>query len=195
MSSWQQLLHHGEPGDHLVYLYGQEDDVLVRSIAGYVIEGIRQRDLVLVVATPAHAESVRHQIAREDSSQVHFLDAATLLRDLLGDGEPDWDRVRHTLGNLVRDIRATRPGAGLRIFGEMVGLLWSAGRTEDAERLEASWNAVQALDRFNLLCAYPVDIYDSELDPATLRGIFAAHSHSCAGGGTLFSTARKRHPS
>lgn len=200
MSSWQHLLHDAHAGDHLVHLYGEDDGALVRSVASYVIEGIRRQDIVLVFATPAHTEGVRGLIASEgisldDSKRpplVHFVDATRRFHELFGGGEPDWNSVRDRLKTMLRDVRAERPGARLRAFGEMVGLLWRAGRREEAERLEACWNEMQAFEPSNLYCAYPINVYDSELEPTELRGIFVAHSHACAGSGTLFSTARQQ---
>ncbi len=44
----------------------------------------------------------------------------------------------------------------VRIFGEMVALLWDAGQAGAALEVEAMWNELAAQFSFSLLCAYPL---------------------------------------
>lgn len=53
--------------------------------------------------------------------------------------------------------RAGRSGdRPVRVFGEMVGVLWLLGERPAAIRLEELWNAALGHLSFSLLCAYPV---------------------------------------
>jgi len=200
VSSWSNLLQHAEPDHHVVHLYGRNDGHLVRGIAAYAAEGLRRQEPVLIVATKGHALAVRHQLEDDDvdvaeameQGSLRFVDAEAFLQQLVGNAGPRWEVFRDIVGGMLGDIRASRPGCHIRVFGEMVGLLWTSGRRLEAEQLEACWNRLQETERFSLFCAYPVDPFDDMLEPSALEGLFGSHSHACAGNGTLFSMLRER---
>ena len=70
MSSWSNLLQHAESDQHVVHLYGRNTPSLIRGIAAYTAEGLRRQEPVLIVATRAHAESVRLQLEEQDVDVV-----------------------------------------------------------------------------------------------------------------------------
>ena len=51
--------------------------------------------------------------------------------------------------------QAANAGRPVRVFGEMVSLLWDAGQTDAAIEVEAMWNELGGQYPFSLLCAYP----------------------------------------
>jgi two-component system CheB/CheR fusion protein len=65
----------------------------------------------------------------------------------------------------------------VRIFGEMVALLWADGMHQAAIELEAQWNALANTLPFTLLCAYPLAGFGSEADETSFREICAHHAH------------------
>lgn len=106
-----------------------------------------------------------------------FYDAEVTLARLLLAGEPEWFRFDAVVGTAVRQIAARTGGAGLRAYGEMVGLLWKAGRFAAAERLEEFWNRLLADHAFSLFCAYPIDICGAEFRTDSVEAILRAHTH------------------
>ncbi len=200
MSSWSNLLHHADPAHHVVHLYGRNDASLVRGIAEYAAEGLLRREPVLIVATQVHAEAVRHQLDDEDvdvasaieQGSLRFVEAELLLQELVGDGGPRWEVFRDIVGGVLGEMRAKRPGSRVRVFGEMVGILWVLGRRAEAEQLEAYWNRLQETQHFSLFCGYPVDPFEDMLEPSALENLIGPHSHTCAGNGTLFTMLRDR---
>jgi hypothetical protein len=78
-------------------------------------------------------------------------------------------------------------GENIRIFGEMVGLLWSEGQHSAAIHLEELWNRFLETKRAALYCAYPIDVLEGKPASDALNSLFAAHTHICAGPRTLFS--------
>jgi hypothetical protein len=200
VSSWSNLLQCAEPDQHVVHLYGRHHTSLIRGIAAYAAEGLRRQEPVLIVATRAHAESVRLQLEEQDVDAVaavregivRFIDAEELLRKLVGDGGLQWEVFRDIVGALLGEMRAIRPASHIRVFGEMVGVLWTSGRRVEAEQLETYWNRLQEIECFSLFCAYPVDLFEDVLEPSALAGLLGSHSHTCAGNDTLFSTLRER---
>lgn len=201
MSSWSNLLQNAEPEHHVVHLYGRNHGYLIRGIVAYAAEGLRRQESVLIVATQVHIEAVRRQLEDEDvdatgamaHGSLRFVDAEVMLRKLVGNFGPQWEMFRDIVGGLLGDMQASRPGRHIRVFGEMVGLLWTSGRGAEAEQLEACWNRLRETERFSLFCAYPVDLFEDLPEPSALEGLFGSHSHTCAGNDTLFSMLRERH--
>jgi hypothetical protein len=62
----------------------------------------------------------------------------------------------------------------VRVYGEMVGLLWKNGNEAAAESLEAQWNQLMAVRKFSLLCGYSMDDVGQG---AGLKKICDQHSH------------------
>src|SRR4029078_5440940 len=48
-------------------------------------------------------------------------------------------------------------GAPVRIYGEMVDILWRAGRRPAALRLQEPWSELDEVHRLSLLCGSPSD--------------------------------------
>ena len=157
------------------------DRELVDVLARFVADGLAVGERVLVVATPAH-RSALDEALRADGVHVarerltgHFvsLDAATLMTTFMSDGAPDADRFLDKVGRLVADAGAD--GTPVRVFGEMVSLLWDQNNVPAAIELESLWNSLAEQADFNLLCAYPT----AGLDGARLgdiRDVCAVHS-------------------
>jgi hypothetical protein len=72
--------------------------------------------------------------------------------------------------------RAAQPGQPVRIFGEMVAVLWDEGQVGTAIEVEAMWNELGVQFPFSLVCAYPIEsvIGDGHFDPLT--EVCRAHS-------------------
>jgi hypothetical protein len=73
---------------------------------------------------------------------------------------PDAARFEATMGELVS--RAAQGPRELRIYGEMVAVLWDQGNVAAAIALEDLWNDLATRHPFSLFCAYPVSAFDTE---------------------------------
>jgi hypothetical protein len=199
MSSWTELLTHAESGDHVVQLYGEDDQLLAKNVSRYLAEGMKRLDGLVVIATPAHTQAIARHLAEEGGSATReaeregrlvFLDARTTLDRTLADGQPDETLFDSVVGETMREVRARSGSGKVRAFGEMVGLLWSEARHAEAAHLEGLWNAALAGSDFSLYCAYRIDLFDREVDKASLNSIVVAHTHLFAGPRTMLSSGR-----
>src|SRR5262249_20760656 len=91
-------------------------------------------------------------------------------------GWPDEGRFAAVVGDLVTRIAGRR--LRIRVFGEMVALLWERGQREAAIHLEKLWNALGQQHRFALLCAYPMAGFRGVADDAPLLQVCAQHSET-----------------
>jgi hypothetical protein len=188
--SYDQLLENAEPEGHLVQLYDADEELLTRNVSSYLWEGLKLGDGLLVVATPDHREAIPrrleelgadHERAVREGRLV-FLDAQETLDRFMVDGQPDWDRFEAAVGSALREVHARVNGKGLRVHGEMVGILWKAGQRSAAIRLEKFWNKLLTSITFNLFCAYPIDVFGDDFQLAEIDGLLCAHTHLLPGG-------------
>jgi hypothetical protein len=102
------------------------------------------------------------------------LDAGETLARFMGAGWPDAAAFWQTMSPVVKRAEA-RPGH-VRVFGEMVALLWDAGQTGAAVDVEALWNELARQYSFSLLCVYSAGSLAATEDADDLSHVLAAHS-------------------
>jgi anti-sigma regulatory factor (Ser/Thr protein kinase) len=173
---------HVEVGDHALYFYERESE-LISNVGAYVLEGIKNGEVAVLIATPGHREGITEELrglgvdvagARRDGL-VSELDAATTLSSLMRDGSIDRDFFCDVIGQVMREAVGT--GRPVRAYGEMVTLLWEAGDVLAVLELESLWNELQNELSFSLLCAYP-NRSDPETELSdTLGEVCGLHSH------------------
>lgn len=132
----------------------------VLGAAGFAAEGIALGERVIVVTAAARpaldgalVDLGLDPVSARESGRLVVLDATETLAGLLADGAVDAERFRSLITPLLAAARAD--GVRLRIFGEMVALLWQAGNVPGALELEGLWNELAQEKAFPLLCAYP----------------------------------------
>ena len=170
-----------DSSDHFVEFY-DNDPALIDSIARFISTGLNQGEAAIVVATRAHAgaldEAFRNAGVNTDGAREQgllvSLDARESLDLLMHAGMPSTDKFEELMGATIS--RAAAGGRRVRIFGEMVALLWEQGNLEGALRLEDLWNYLAESHRFRLFCAYPVGAF-GERDLAPLRAVCHSHTH------------------
>jgi hypothetical protein len=201
MASWAELLTRAEPGEHVVQLYGEDDQLLTRNVSRYLAEGLRRGEGLIVIGTPEHTSGIARHLGEENpggareaahTGRLVYLDAGETLGRLLVAGRPDERRFRAVIGEVLGGVRARSMTGSVRAFGEMVSLLWHEGRREAAERLEGLWNTILAEHGCSLFCAYRIDLFDHPGDAAELQRIVRTHDHVLAGAGTVLSSGRSR---
>ena len=64
----------------------------------------------------------------------------------------------------------------VRVYGEMVALLWEAGLVTAAIDVEALWNEIAARYSFSLLCGYPAASVAGPEHADALALVCGAHS-------------------
>ena len=71
-------------------------------------------------------------------------------------GSPDGARFAEAIGGFIGAGAAN--GRQVRVYGEMVALLWEAGNVTGAIELETLWNGLGAEVPFSLFCSYPAHL-------------------------------------
>jgi hypothetical protein len=198
MSSWTELLDRAEPGEHVVQLYGADEQLLARNVSRYLAEGLKRGDGLILIATKGHAESILRQLTHatmEASAALRegrlvSLEAAATLRRFMCDEQPNQLLFETVIGGVLREVRARASSGKVRAFGEMVGLLWAEGNRSAAIRLEEYWNDLMKGNFFSLFCGYPIDLFDNDGEMEGLHSVLGTHTHLLAGPATMLSSAR-----
>jgi anti-sigma regulatory factor (Ser/Thr protein kinase) len=163
------------PHGHAVDVYDDER-ALIEEVARFAAEGLVLGETVVLVATAAHRAAVEDMLRDTgvDVASVLGYDAEALLASFMVAESPDPDRFRDVVGGVVSvAVRGQRP---VRIFGEMVALLWDRGDVAAALALEELWNELTHDNDFSLLCAYSRDsLGGSAL--ASASAMCGQHSH------------------
>ena len=147
--------------EHFVQFY-ENEEFFLDSLASYITDGLQAREAVVVVATRAHLDSLERRLQAQgfDSPAVAQtgdyvpLEAQHTLVQLMVNGTLSPQIFKSLLGGAV--ARANRHSGRVRVFGELVALLWADENYEDAIRLEKLWNELQLTEDFTLFCAYPM---------------------------------------
>jgi PAS domain S-box-containing protein len=167
---------------HHVQFY-EDDSFLVDTVAEFVIAGLHAGEGALVVATPAHHTALAECLSNrginlpslEACGRYTALDASETLATFMVDAAPDERLFRESVGRVVAE--AGREVPGLRVFGEMVALLWAEGKHEAALRLEEYWNNLAKSHVFSLMCAYPIGVFDDTQQREKFARVCGEHSH------------------
>ncbi len=176
-SHWSEMC---EP-EHFVRFY-ETDASLMNSVSEFIGTGLRSGDACIVIATQPHSESLEERLkcdglevaAARQRGQYISIDAATTLSKFMVDGSPEPGRFTKVVGSMI--ARATKGQRHVRIFGEMVALLWADGNRAAAIRLEELWNDLARTHSFSLFCAYPMHSFGGEVYEAEFTEICKQHA-------------------
>ena len=139
-------------------------------------------DAVVVVARQSLRDGVAADLDRMgvefqgavDSGRYVSLDAAETLSTFMVAGRPDPVRFNSFVGRVIAD--AAHRGGEVRVFGEMVALLWDEGSVSGAVELESLWNQLAREHRFSLRCAYPMGSVAANGDLGRMGEVCSHHS-------------------
>ncbi|HUS05773.1 MAG TPA: MEDS domain-containing protein [Bryobacteraceae bacterium] len=180
-----------QPGSgHLVQFYEADPHSLTRNVSEYLHAGLQRGEGLIVIACPERKDSFVIELNRlgcdpaaaARHGQILFLDAQETLGEFMVNGQPEWRRFEDTITAAMRRVGAGKYPSRLRAYGEMVGVLWTAGRFSAAIRLEQFWNDLLAAYGFNLFCGYPIDIFGETFQVAHVNALLCTHTHCLSTG-------------
>jgi hypothetical protein len=170
-----------EPRDHVVLFY-EDDDGLANSVCQYLVDALEADEVAVIVATAGHTSAFESALrragidvarARADRRLVTF-NADEAMSRFVVDDWPQSSAFFAQFGELIRD--AAGSGRRVRVYGEMVAVLWDAGHVAAAIELESLWNDIRQIVPFSLLCAYPSWMVSGDENEASLHQICGCHS-------------------
>ncbi len=173
---WSEL----SPCEHRAQIYEQDLD-FITSLEEFVWVGLQSTETVIVVATASHRSSLEERLMARGvdlhhaRTQNHYIDidADTMLSKFMVQEWPDAILFKEIITNLMTQaLIDSRP---VRVFAEMVALLWARGNNAATIRLEHLWHTLCLNYGFSLYCAYPKNGFTQDAD-TSIREICALHS-------------------
>jgi CheY-like chemotaxis protein len=153
---------------HAVCFY-ENPLLLARTVAGFIGEGLAAGQAAVVVATASHGASIREELTargvdfegRMKQGELLIFDADEVLNRLMVDDRLDAERFEDTINPIVDKAAGIRKRP-VRIYGEMVDVLWGNGREDAALSLEILWHQLIAGRKCSLLCGYSSHVCQGE---------------------------------
>ena len=169
---------------HTVQFY-ENEDFLASAVTDFLAAGLATGEAAVVIATKPHLEAIQRGLAAEgldvaatrSRGGLTLLDARETLSGFMLGAMPDAARFGKLIGPLVESAlqRSNRPV--VRLYGEMVDLLWKDANADGALRLEDLWNELGERYPFSLLCGYAMDAFGASSDAESFRQICSRHTH------------------
>lgn len=174
------------PREHIVQFY-DHDVELVSAVARFLSDGLDAGDGCIVVATDHHRTLIDATLAVTGVDVVELtvqrryvcLEARDLLSTFRSaDGQLSYEQFHLIVGGLIADV--ARSHRSVRVFGEMVALLWEAGDVTAAAQLEEFWNALAEEQEFTLWCGYPTAEFANGHNLPATKAVCDAHARLVA---------------
>jgi hypothetical protein len=158
-----------DPGRHAnahSVLFYRDDSELAVCAGEPLLAALNSGGTAIVVATPTHRELIGQWLTAAGSDlPAATADGRYLVRDahetmasfMIG-GWPSPASFWQALNPLIQRAAVTAPP--VRVFGEMVALLWESAQLGAALELEALWNELAAHYPFGLVCGYSAGTAD-----------------------------------
>lgn len=172
---------HLKPGEHLLQCWDTEGSLL-DALEGFVSSGLREGEGAVVIATASHLHEVEKRMrlhwldidrARWESRYIPLLAPETLRKFMGEDGLPDDERFC-TLGRELIERAGAHGDRPVRLFGEMVCVLWAEGNIAGAIQLENLWDRLIRETGAPLFCAYPRSLFAG--NDGGFRGVCKMHT-------------------
>jgi len=168
------------PVYHGVRFYENEKS-LSQIVAAFLCEGLAADNPAMVVAVPSQRAAILRAlhgrsldlVRLQRSGDLTLLDGEDTLAKFMIDNRPDPDLFRSVMiaaiNRVCRGRRCT-----VRIYGQMVDVLWKKHLQEAAIRLELLWNQLANLHSISLLCGYSLSHFYYDVGVAD---ICRQHTH------------------
>jgi len=170
---------------HAVRFY-EDSASLGHLVADFVAASLVCDRGAVIVARSEHRARIIDDLARRGldvaqlklSQQLVMLDAEETLAQFMDGDLPDAKLFVATIEPVINLVSSR--GGPIRVYGEMVDLLWGEGLTQAALRLEMLWNVLSRTHQYSLLCGYSLRNTYREY---AIREICGHHSHVVSGKG------------
>lgn len=179
----EAILTEPSPCAHIVYPYTNESQ-FAEAVCLFVSAGLRSGDSALLLTAQSHCEPISRQLREngvnirelESAERLTWVTAETLLATYVFGGIIDEHVFMTTVGRLIEKAKTASFTGQVRVFGEIVNLLWMPN-PQATQRLEELWNDVIEVYSVPLLCSYALGGSRPDLLPEPL---VACHRHTLA---------------
>jgi hypothetical protein len=178
---------------HAVRFY-ENATSLAEIVGEFLGEGLTASHPGIVVATAAQRAGILRELEVKgfDVAQLQragslvLLDAQATLDMFMVDGKPDAARFKDAMCEVLQRTCRGQFDCTVRIYGEMVDVLWKQGQHDAALKLEMLWNQLAMSEAFSLLCGYAMGSFYKDIHYGEI-----CRQHTHVTGGTREEVVRK----
>ena len=172
---------------HAVRFY-ETTESICGTVAVFLGGGFIRKEPALVIATPPHRLAIAEALrsvnsasadALEAAGALVMIDAGATLGAFMVNDTPDPVRFESVAGGAIESLAGPPEGA-VRIYDEMVDVLWKREEADAAMRLETLWDRLAVNRHCSLLCGHAVGRLCL---PDGRQTLCSQHSHVLAGNG------------
>jgi len=153
--------------DHVLQLY-ENDVIFIDTLIGFVESTIRANQIAIVIATNSHLTALEAQLENHGHTIEKLIadhifipvSAEDTLDEVFVDDSVDENRFMQVLSNFLDHAKHNQKK--VRVFGEMVALLWAQGNKDAALQLEHVANRISKQEAFIRYCAYPKELFTAD---------------------------------
>jgi len=181
---WERVVADAAPGDHIVQLY-QDQDFLNYAVCRFASAAFAKGEGLILVPTLTHWNAIRPRLeaegldvhAAQERGQLTVVDADELLPRFMRGAMPDAPVFNALFADVVRQARARGSYQTVRVWGEMVDVLW------ERDDVAASMNLEDLFDQLNkkldmaIFCSFLMDNFDGDVHAHMLPRLGTNHSH------------------
>ena len=161
----------------------RDERVLLDAVTLFAAQGLGRNEGVILVATASHLRALDARLEAADVpvyglrtlGQLVTVPADELLATFMRDGFPHAALFEAAMMAMIHKLRSAGY-AHVRVFGEMVALIWKDNLAA-ATRLEELWNGIVHDEQIALLCGYSQDRLGAGVPAPFPSRLSALHTH------------------
>jgi hypothetical protein len=182
---WDRVLADAAPPDHIVQLY-QDQDFLGRAVCRFGVAALANGESFILISTLGHWEAWRRRLeaqgvdveAARQRGQMTVLDAEELLSRFMRDGMPHAPTFLALAGDVIEQARGGGRYTRVRLWGEMVNVLWERGNVTASMELEGLYDQhVAKQQEVSTVCAFLMDNFSRDIQARMLPRLGMNHTH------------------
>ena len=183
-AAWEQVVADAVPCDHIVQLY-QEQDFMSYAVGRFACAGLAKGEGVILVSTDPHWTAIRPRLEAEGvdvrsaqaRGQLTVVDADECLTRFMRGAMPDPPVFKGVFSDVVRQARAKGGYEQVRVWGEMVDVLWERGDIAASMNLEDLFDQLAKKVEISIFCSFLMDNFNGDVHSHMLPRLGTNHSH------------------
>ncbi len=184
LAHWREVLGGPAKGQHIAQTY-QDERFLIEAVGVFAGAGLNNGDGILLAATKPHLRAFTEQVtsmgfdvdAAKRQGQWRELASDEVLVKVMEAGRPNPEVFKQLASKAIRETRGPNGNPRLRIFGELVNILWMTGNLPGAMAIEALWDELGKTYPFTLFCGYRMDNFGKAASSGPFQSVCQSHSH------------------
>ena len=162
---------------HAVQFF-ESDESLCPIVAQFVGEGFVAGEPAVIIAPRPYREQIVRELSRRSfdlkklqspGGDLLLLDARGMLSTFMEKHKPNTLRFTNSISDVFERVCRGRKNCTVRLYGQMVDLLWQDGFDDAANRVEQLWNQLAGQHALSLLCGFARRNFDDSGSEAICR--------------------------